>query len=291
MRNIGFAGLGIMGQAMSQNLWQKQQLHAVFNRTLSKAAEFAQRWPCQVAQTPAMLAEVCEVVACCVATPKALKDICLGPSGFLSKAKPGQVFVDFSTVSPGLSKHMAQRFAEKNAWFVDAPVTGSKPAAENATLLVMAGGEAQALEKAKPLFEAVGKQVIHCGPSGAGSQMKLANNLVVAQLTSALSEAFLAVEKAGLPPEKYLEVAMASSYASAYIQYKGNAMLQGSPETHFSVELMHKDVGLFLEDATTHGAYVPGAGAAYASFQLALAQGLGQADISSLLKALRLGKP
>ncbi|MCL2626068.1 MAG: NAD(P)-dependent oxidoreductase [Cystobacterineae bacterium] len=289
MRNIGFAGLGIMGQAMSQNLWHKQRLYAVFNRTASKAAEFAERWPCRVADTPAQLAEACEVVACCVATPKALEDICLGPEGFLSQARAGQVFVDFSTVSPTLSKHMAQRFAQKQAWFVDAPVTGSKPAAQNATLLVMAGGEAQALEKAQPLFEAVSKRVIHCGPSGAGSQMKLANNLVVAQLTSALAEAFLAVEKAGLAPEKYLEVAMASSYASAYIEYKGSAMLQGSPETHFAVELMHKDIGLFLEDAAAHGVYTPGAAAAYASFQLALARGLRGEDISSLFSALRAG--
>ena len=291
MHNIGFAGLGIMGQPMSRNLWEKKQLHAVFNRSTSKAMEFARRWPCQVAKTPAELAESCEMVACCVSTPKALEEICLGPSGFLSKAKANQIFVDFSTVSPSLSKHMAQLFAQKNACFIDAPVTGSKPAAEAATLLVMAGGEAQSIEKAKPLFEAVGKQVIHCGPSGAGSQMKLASNLLVAQLTSALAEAFLAVKKAGLSPEKYLEVAMASSYASAYIQYKGSSMLQGSPQTHFSVQLMHKDVGLFLEDASANGAYTPGACAAYASFQAALAQGFAEADIGSVLKALQAEKP
>ena len=211
----------------------------------------------KVADTPAQLMAAVDVACTCVATPAALEQVVAGKDGLLSAARRGQLLIDFSTIGPEQARSLEQRAAAVGVDFVEAPVTGSKNGAEKGTLLIMAGATATALSRAEPVFRAVGEKWIHCGPVGAGSQVKLAGNALIAAMLQAFGEGMLLAARAGVDPAKVLEVVQASGFRSPYFEFKGQALLRRDFETHFAIDLMHKDLGLFLDSA----AALPGADA------------------------------
>lgn len=285
IKRVGFLGLGIMGSRMARNLAQKGFEVTVWNRTRAKA-EALVPFGAKVAQTPAEVAAASDAFCTCVATPQALREVALGPDGLLTQTRRGQLFIDFSTVSPELTRELEAAFAAKGADFVEAPVTGSKNGADKGTLLIMAGAQDAAFARAKPVFDAVGEKVILCGPVGAGSQVKLAGNALIAMMLEGLSEALLLTQKAGVDPRKFLEVVQASGYRSPYYDFKGKALLQRDFETHFSIDLMFKDLALFLDSAARHRVPTPGVAAVKEAYQLARAQGKGENDIGAVVTAL-----
>ena len=285
IKKVGFVGLGIMGSRMARNLAQKGFEVWAWNRSADKVAALAP-FPVHRAESPQALARTVDAFCTCVADPAALEAVALGEQGLGSGAQPGQLFVDFSTVSVELSQKLERRFSEKNVDFVEAPVTGSKMGAEKGTLVIMAGASPAAFERARPLFDAVGERAIHCGPVGHGTQVKLAGNALLAAMLQGLSEGLLLSQKAGVDPRVFLEVVQASGYRSPYFDTKGKAILNRNFETHFSVDLMFKDLSLFLENAARQQVPTPLAERLHEVYQHARRLGKGELDICSVITAL-----
>lgn len=283
LKSVGFAGLGLMGSRMAQNLANKGFEVTVWNRTRAKAESLTN---VRIAHSPAELASNVDAVCTCVADPRALREVAFGTDGIFSGAARGVLFVDFSTVSPELSKDLASEAEGRGMAYVEAPVTGSKGGAQAGTLVLMVGASPEAFARAEPLFKAVGEKAIHCGPVGAGSQVKLAGNAVIALMLQALSEGMLLTRRAGVDPKKLLEVIAASGFRSPYFDFKGKAILERNFETHFSIDLMFKDLQLFLESAAKSKTPTPTVAAVKEAYALARAAGLGDKDIAATICAL-----
>lgn len=280
--HVGFLGLGIMGSRMAKNLKKKGFTVTVWNRTPGRAKAL-EADGIHVAATPADVAKVADAYCTCVADPAALREVALGKHGLLSAAKKGQLYVDFSTVSVELVKELDQAFGAAGVDFCDAPVTGSKNGAEKGTLLMMVGASDATLAKAQPVFQAVGEKVIHCGPVGAGTQVKLAGNALIAAMLQSFSEGLLLTSKAGVDPRKFIEVVQASGFRSPYYDFKGQTILARDFSTHFSIDLMHKDLSLFLDNAAAHRVPTPTTAGLRETYNLARAAGKGDADIGAVL--------
>jgi 3-hydroxyisobutyrate dehydrogenase-like beta-hydroxyacid dehydrogenase len=281
---VGFLGLGIMGTPMARNLKKKGFAVTVWNRSPDKAKAL-EADGIAAAQTPKALAQAVDVYCTCVADPAALEQVALGDDGLVKGAREGQLFIDFSTVSVGLVRRLAAEFAARGVAFADAPVTGSKGGAEKGTLVIMTGCSDETLARAMPIFQAVGEKVVHCGPVGAGTQVKLAANALIASMLQAFSEGLLLTSKAGVDPRKFIEVVQASGFRSPYYDFKGKALLERDFTTHFSIDLMHKDLSLFLDNAAAHRVPTPAAAAMRETYNVARAAGKGGQDISAVITA------
>lgn len=283
--HVGFLGLGIMGSRMARSLRRKGFAVTAWNRTRSRA-EALLADGVEVAATPREVAERAEVVCTCVADVPALREVCLGADGVLAGARAGQLLIDFSTVSPELTRELEQACAPRGVDFVEAPVTGSKLGAQNATLVLMVGGADEAVRRATPLFEAVGSKWIHVGGVGDASYVKLAGNAVIASMLQGFSEAMLFVRRAGVDPRKLLEVVQASGFRSPYWDFKGKQLLERDFDTHFSIDLMFKDLAQFLETGARIKTTAPVVAAAKEVYAMARAHGLGERDIAATVCVL-----
>jgi 3-hydroxyisobutyrate dehydrogenase-like beta-hydroxyacid dehydrogenase len=281
LKRVGFVGLGIMGAPMARNLQQKGFEVTVWNRTAAKAAPL-EAFGVKVAPSLPALAQAVDALCTCVADPAALTEV---TAALLPATRAGQLFLDFSTVSVPLVKQLGADLAARGVDFADAPVTGSKGGAEKGTLVIMTGCGTATLERAMPLFQAVGEKVVHCGPVGAGTQVKLAGNALIAAMLQAFSEGLLLTKKAGVDPRKLIEVVQASGFRSPYFDFKGKAMLERDFSTHFSIDLMHKDLSLFLDDAAAHRVPTPTAASLRETYNLARAAGKGAQDIAAVVTA------
>ena len=277
IKRVGFLGLGLMGSRMAQSL-KRRGFEVVGWSRSKKPVEGI-----ELARTPGEVAAQVDALCTCVADPPALEDVA---SQLLAASRPGQLFIDFSTISVALAQSLGARCEAKGLGFADAPVTGSKLGAEKGTLVIMTGCSEAMLERARPVFMGVGEKVIHCGPVGAGTQVKLGGNLVIAAMLEALAEGMLNISKAGVDPRKLLEVIEASAFRSPYYQAKGNAMLARDFTQHFSIDLMHKDLELFLGEAVRHRTPAPVAAALRETFNAARAAGKGDLDICGVVTTL-----
>ncbi|HEX2084342.1 MAG TPA: NAD(P)-dependent oxidoreductase [Solirubrobacteraceae bacterium] len=270
--DVAFLGLGIMGSRMAANLRDAGHALTVWNRTREKADAFGG----SVAATPAEAAARAEVVITMVVDGPQVEQVLLGPDGAASGARGGTLFVDMSTIGPTAARAVGEALARRGMRFVDAPVTGSSPKAEAGTLTIMAGGDAQDVERARALFEAMGETVVHAGPLGQGQMVKLINNSLAAANTVALAQALLAGKATGADLDALLAVMGAGSAASAMLDLKAGPMRNHDFSTLFKAEHMLKDVRLCLEE--TQAAGVPFPVAADAREILTAAVGRGHAD-------------
>jgi 3-hydroxyisobutyrate dehydrogenase len=275
---VGYVGLGIMGSRMAANLLAKGHSLTVWNRTPARADDLraaGAAW----ADTPSALAAASEVVCLCVADPAAQDQVANGPNGFLAGLAPGALVIDFSTVGPEATRRLEAACTRVGAGFLSSPVTGSKNAAAAGTLLLMCGGTDRAFATAEPILRAVGAKAIHVGTADQASQVKLMGNVIIAHMVEALAEAGTLAVHAGIGMEKLLEVMQSSGFASPFWDFKGKALAARDFGTHFSVDLMHKDLSLALELAHRLDVPMPGAAAIREVYQMARARGLGQSDI------------
>lgn len=284
VKRIGFIGLGIMGSGMVRNLVRKGYPTSVWNRSASRVEQLGV--DVQLAKSPRALAEQSDVVLCCVADPAAVERVVFADDGVLGAARPGFAYVECSTVSPPLVRRIAQAFEAKGAASLEAPVTGSRNAAENGTLLFMTGGPPALHSELEPLLLALGSRAIYCGASGQGALMKLVGNTLISFMLEGLCEGLTVANKGGLDTEKVLEVVQASGFASPYFAFKGAAIRDRDFDPHFSIDLLVKDQTLMLAEASEQRASLPGLAAIREVFQSARAQGLGQKDISAVIQAL-----
>jgi 3-hydroxyisobutyrate dehydrogenase-like beta-hydroxyacid dehydrogenase len=241
---IAFLGLGIMGRPMASNLVKAGHEVTVWNRSAGKEVEGA-----KTAASPADAAREAEVIWLCVADTKAVESVLFGPQGVNESLTDGQIIVDSSTISPTATRQFAQRVSAKGVQYVDAPVTGSKIAAEGGTLIFIVGGEESTIEKLKPLFAATGKKVFRMGGTGKGEAAKLAMNLQIAVIYEGFAEALTLATKLGVDAETMLPLIEASMVRSGVVDYKAPFVLKRDFSANFPLRLMRKDIRLALEAA------------------------------------------
>ncbi|GIP38935.1 2-hydroxy-3-oxopropionate reductase [Paenibacillus sp. J31TS4] len=283
MKKLAFIGLGTMGMPMARNLLKAGYPLTVFNRTEAKAQELAQEGA-QVAATPADAARGADVLFTNVSNDQALLDVLLGENGVLEGAHEGLTVLDCSTVSPETSRRAERELAARGASFLDTPVTGSKPAAIDGTLVFMVGGSEDVFRQHADLFETLGSRSIYLGPSGSGSSAKLAHNTIVGINALALAEGLSLAAKSGLDPEKFLGIVMAGAANSRQAELKGSKIITRNFETQFSLQLMLKDLLLAADQTAKFQLPLPLLHAASTLYQMGLSKGLGEQDLCSVIQ-------
>jgi 3-hydroxyisobutyrate dehydrogenase-like beta-hydroxyacid dehydrogenase len=283
---VGFIGLGIMGSRMAANLVRAGHELTVWNRTEEKAKEWVEVHGGELAATPAAAAREREVVITMLVDGAQVESVLLGPDGVAEGAGADLLCVDMSTIAPSDARRIGAVLAERDIAFMDAPVTGSSPKAQDGTLTIMAGGDARDFARAQPLFEAMGEVVVHVGELGHGQTIKIINNAVAAVNASAVGEALLVGKRAGVDLDALERVMGAGSGASAMLALKAGPMRRHDYETLFKLDHMLKDVRLCLEEGQALGA--PFTFAAYAREILTAAhgRGLGDEDFAALIEVL-----
>ncbi len=282
---VGFIGLGLMGKPMAYNL-----LKAGFALTVHDR----RRDPVDVlvgdgarpAGSPAEVAAACEFVVSCLPGPAEVKEVYLGPAGVVAAARPCAVLVEMSTIDPNSHRQIAAAAAARGVYYLDAPVTGGTVGAAKGTLTVMVGGEAAALERARPLLTALGERIYHLGPVGSGATAKLVNNMLGAINTLAMAEAVVLAVKAGLDPQLLLEVTSNGTGASRQLTNCLPNILKRNFQPGFTVDLMRKDVNLALEMGRSLGVRLLAGALAAQVFQEAQNAGLGGLSHFAIIRTL-----
>ncbi len=246
MSKVGFIGLGVMGGQMVNRLLGKGHSVTGYNRTRSKAQwliDQGMKW----ADSPRAAASASDFTFAMVTNAAAISAITEGSDGMLAGLGPGKIFLDMSTVSPGVSRALAARVRERGADMVDSPVSGSVITLQEGKLSVMVGGRRETFEKVKPLLEDIGPKVTYVGDNGVALSMKIATNLSLAVQMLAFSEGVLLAEKSGIAREVAVDVLTHSAVASPMIQYRGPFVLKHPEEAWFDVNMMQKDMVLAME--------------------------------------------
>ncbi|WP_309123179.1 NAD(P)-binding domain-containing protein [Paenibacillus sp.] len=285
MRIIGFIGLGTMGSPMALNLLNKGYEVVLYNRTRGVAESLAAGRPsASVAASPKEVAREADIVVTMLGDDASVESIYYGANGLFGGLRAGMTVVDCSTVSPELSRRLAADMEEHLADFLDAPVTGSKPAAESGTLLFMVGGREEALDGVRDVLSAMGRAVVHMGPSGAGSQTKLAHNAIAGIIGAAVAEGLAMAVKAGVDPAKFLDVVGSGGAASRFLELKKDKLLAGDFSNQFSLKLMFKDLKLASAFAGELQVPTPVLSATKELFAIGESRGLGELDFSSIAR-------
>ena len=278
---VAFLGLGIMGRAMAVNLVKSGHEVAVWNRTPGKQVEGA-----RLAATAADAAQDAEVVWMCVSDTKAVEQVLFGNEGVERSLRSGTVIVDSSTISPTSTRQFAERVRVRGADYVDAPVTGSKIGAENATLIFIVGGDEAVIERITPLFHAMGKQVFRMGETGKGQAAKLVMNLQIALIYEGFAEALTLATKLGVNAETLMPLIQASMIRSGVVDYKAPFILKRDFSPNFPIKLMHKDIHLALDAAREARVKLPGLETVEEVYDMASEEGNQDLDYAATLTLL-----
>lgn len=281
-------GTGRMGAAMAARIAGAGFSLTVHNRTRARAVEVAGPLGAAVAATPGEAAAMADVVVVSLADDAALRAAYAGPDGLVAGLRPGAVVADTSTVDPETVRALAPDVAAAGATLLDTPVSGSVATVQAGDLLVMAGGDPAALERARPVLGAFAARVVRVGPLGAGATMKLAVNGMVFALNGALAEALVLAERCGIERSAAYDVIAASAVAAPFVRYK-RAAYERPDETPvaFALDLVAKDLDLITALAERVGAALPQGAAARATVREALAADLGARDMSAVAAVLR----
>ena len=281
MTNIAFIGLGIMGNPMAGHLAQAGHTVTGFNRS----PNYDDLEAAGGKGAGSLEEAVADADVVCVMVPDSpdVRDVLEGEGGVFDSAKPGTLVVDFSSIRPDVTVQLAKTAKERGFRLLDAPVSGGEAGAKNAALSIMVGGDAQDFQEAKPIFDVVGKTVVHVGGSGSGQTVKAANQLIVATNIQALAEAVAFLKAYDVDLESALEVLGGGLAGSAVLTQKKQNMISGSFEPGFRIALHHKDMGIITSAAREAGVVVPVAALVAQLMASALANGDGGLDHSGLL--------
>ncbi|SBW12486.1 6-phosphogluconate dehydrogenase [uncultured Alphaproteobacteria bacterium] len=278
---IGWIGLGHMGAPMAANLAKAGVPLTVYNRTPRDLPGIK----VPVAASAAEAARGADIVVTMVSDDAAEEAVLFGPGGVAEALAPGQVVVNMGTVSPKLAVSVAERLAKRGVAALDAPVSGSVKPATDATLVILVGGAAEALETARPMFELLGKRTVHFGGPGQGARAKLAINLMLGVVMQGLAEAVTFGEASGLDTAALLDAIGESALASPLVAIKLAAIREGNFAAAFPLKHMAKDLRLASDAAA--GAPIPAAEVVRGSYELAVNDGLGDKDVIAILESLR----
>ncbi|CAN5564461.1 2-hydroxy-3-oxopropionate reductase [soil metagenome] len=252
METIGFIGLGIMGGPMADNLREADYEVVVYNRSEDKADDFVEGGG-EKASSPREAAEKSDVVITMLPDSPQVEEIVLGEDGVAEGVSEGMLYIDMSSIAPATSRKVHEVLEEKGADAVDAPVSGGQPAAESGELAIMVGGSDDAVERARPILEVMGKAVTHIGPPGAGQVAKAANQVVVALTIQAISEALTLARKSGVDAAKVREALLGGLAQSKILEMHGERMLEHEFDPGFKLSLHRKDLAIALQAAREEG--------------------------------------
>jgi 3-hydroxyisobutyrate dehydrogenase len=283
---VGFVGLGIMGSRMAASLARAGHPVTVYNRTREKADAWVAEHGGQVADTPRDAAAGAAAVITMVVDGAQVEEVLLGDDGALHGAAPGTLFIDCSTIAPADVRRIGAALAERGMGFVDAPVSGSSPKAEDGTLTIMAGGSEEDFDRARPFFEAMGETILHVGPLAHGQTVKVISNAVGATNAATLAQALVVGKATGVDLEALVAVLGASSAASTMVTLNAQPMLAHDYTPLFRLEHMLKDVGICLDESAAAGAPFPSAALARELYNAAMGRGLADEDFASVLEAV-----
>lgn len=284
IRKVGFIGLGIMGLPMARNLMKAGFDLTVYNRTRSRTDALAAEGA-KVASSPKAAAAEAGAVVCIVTDTPDVEAVLLGQEGVIHSARPGTVVIDMSTISPKATRRMAEALRARGIGMLDAPVSGGDIGAQKGTLTIMVGGEASDFDRARPLFEAMGKTITHMGPSGSGQSTKLCNQVLVAIHLMAVSESLLLARKSGLDPSLAIQVLTGGAANSWSLQNLGPRIAAGDHAPGFMVKLLLKDLKLIREAAAEGELPIPFTALAEQMFISAAKLGCGDLGTQSVIRA------
>jgi 3-hydroxyisobutyrate dehydrogenase-like beta-hydroxyacid dehydrogenase len=278
---IGFIGLGIMGSRMAANLQKHGNSLVVFNRTRAKAEPLL--GACGTfADSPAKLAEQVDLLFTMLAHPDAVEQAALGADGFLNHLRPGALWVDCSSVNPSFSKKMAAEAARREVHFVEAPVTGSAPAAAEAKLIFWVGADPADLERIRPLLLCTGNKIVHAGGHGAGTSMKMVVNLLLGTGMAAFAEAMALGEGLGISRKMLFDSLLGTPAVAPFLASKREKIESGNYEAEFPLRWMQKDMHLATVSAYETGVALPLTNVTKEIYRLAMRDGHDTEDFSAI---------
>lgn len=282
---IGFIGLGIMGRPMAGHLADAGYAVTVWNRTRSKMTPLVERGATP-GESPKDVAARSDITITMVADTPDVLDVILGPEGVLHGVRRGSVVVDMSTISPVATREIAHQLRERGVEMLDAPVSGGEKGAVDATLSIMVGGKPEVFERVLPVFQKMGKAIVHLGDIGAGQVTKACNQLVLSLTLLGVAEALTLARKAGVDPAKVRAALLGGFAQSRVLELHGQRMLDQNFEPGFRTRLYHKDMGIVMETGRSAGMPLAGGALAAQLYQVAMNQGLGEKDYSVLARVV-----
>lgn len=281
--NIGFIGLGIMGRPMALNLinaghsvWVHARRPAMMTALTDAGAT--------ACNTSAEVAANTDIIFVCVSDTQDVEQVILGDEGILKSIKKDSVVVDMSTISPSATRKMATQLSEHNIHMLDAPVSGGEQGAIDGALSIMVGGDEKIFNRVLPLFEAMGKNIVHIGDNGAGQVTKACNQVVIAQSIAAIGEAFLLASASGVDPAKVRQALLGGFAGSRALESHGQRMLDRNFKPGFKASLHHKDMRIVMEAAHELGIALPGAAQVTQYLNAVVGNGKGENDSISILE-------
>lgn len=283
---VGCIGLGNLGRPVAERLLGQGFEVVVHNRSRGVVWDLVERGALE-AWSPREVAARVDVVLTVLPYPATVEEVYLGPDGVLEGAGPGLLCLDLSTVRPALSRQLAAALAARSVGFLDAPVSGGPEGAAAGALAVMVGGTEAAFEQARPVLEALGKRIVHCGPAGAGAAVKLVNQVLIASHSAAAAEALAFAEWSGVDTAVALDLLGAGLAASALLARNGQRVLAGDFAPGARIGLFLKDLGLIREACDELGRELPVFFRSKQTFEQAFELGAGGDDLAGVIAVAR----
>lgn len=284
--NTTFIGLGIMGLPMSKNLYKKNYLQTVYNRTIHKT-EFYNNTNVEIANSPKDAAKNADIIFIMVSDSSDVKEIVLGENGIIHTINSGSIVVDMSSINPEVTKRIAEQLRQKEAYMIDAPVSGGEQGAINGELAIMVGGKESHINKVHSHLDILGKSVVHIGPLGSGGYAKLINQIIVGLELEAIGEAFTLASKAGISFEKIYKAIRYGLAGSNVLDQKIGNIIDNQYEPGFKINLHLKDIRNALCAAEEQGIQLPVTKKVKSYMEEISKEGLGEADHSIMYSFLR----
>ncbi len=282
---IGFIGPGIMGRPMVLNLMKAAYPLSVYARRPDMMVPLTHEGA-TACDSPQEVASQSDVIITMVSDTPDVEHVILGENGIIHGAQPGSIVIDMSTISPSATRRMAETLGKQGIQMLDAPVSGGEQGAIDGTLSIMVGGKEETFKKALPVFEVLGKNIVHVGEHGAGQVTKACNQIVIAQTLVAISEAFILARVSGADPTKVRAALLGGFAGSRVLETHGQRILDHNFEPGFKARLHQKDMRISMEAAHELGIALPGAAMATQQLNALIGEGLGEEDSSALATIL-----
>lgn len=278
----GIIGLGAMGYGMAMNLHRAGHLHSVWNRTVAKSESFQNETGISPADSPKVLARACDLIITCVSRDE---DVIEMIEALAAGIQPGAIVIDTSTISSATAVRAAAILADKDARFLDAPVSGGTEGARNGTLAMMVGGDEAVLDSARTVLGSIARNIVHIGPTGSGQACKAVNQLLCAGINQAVTEALAFGTALNLDMDRVIEVMSNGAAGNWFLEHRGKTMLAGTYTPGFKVNLHYKDLGIVRDMlAGLNGVEIPLAEMTLDHYRMLMDQGHGDEDISALFR-------
>jgi 2-hydroxy-3-oxopropionate reductase len=282
---LGFIGLGVMGRPMALNLLKNGHQMSIYARRPESAAPLVAAGA-QRCDSPAAVAANADVIFTMVTASSDLEKIALGENGIIHRARAGAVLVDMETIDPAVARSVAAQLAQKDVEMLDAPVSGGPAGAEHATLSIMVGGKAEIFSRVRPLFECLGKTIVHMGNHGTGQTTKACNQLALLVAAQGAAEALTLARRSGIDPAKAREVLLSGVAASRVLELFGKRMVERDFAAGIEARLYHKDLDIVLALAHELGQALPAGALVMQHINALIGRRQGGSDLSALITVI-----